>query len=230
MFRPGDIISYLDMCMEEGVNLQKGMNYRLRGRTTIILMSVRTGAPYADRVEENGRVLIYEGHDIPNRKDGPDPKKVDQEMFTPNGSLTENGKFFEAAHKYKRGIQAAEQVKVYEKLRAGIWVFNGIFNLVDAYIEKSNGRNVFKFRLELTNEVIYPEKQEDDLEHSRIIPSEVKLAVWKRDKGKCVICGSSENLHFDHIIPYSRGGSSLVVENIQLLCAKHNLAKHDKIE
>ena len=28
----------------------------------------------------------------------------------------------------------------------------------------------------------------------------------------------------------SRGGSSLVAENIQLLCARHNLAKHDKIE
>jgi hypothetical protein len=27
---PGDVISYLDMCREEGVNLQRGMNYRLR--------------------------------------------------------------------------------------------------------------------------------------------------------------------------------------------------------
>jgi 5-methylcytosine-specific restriction endonuclease McrA len=56
------------------------------------------------------------------------------------------------------------------------------------------------------------------------------LTVWRRDRGKCVKCGSSENLHFDHIIPYSRGGSSLVIDNIQLLCARHNLAKHDKIE
>lgn len=230
MPRPGDIISYLEMSMEEGINLQRGMNFRLRGKTTIILMSVRQGAPYADRIEENGKVLIYEGHDIPNLKEGPNPKKVDQEMFTPSGSLTENGKFFEAAQKYKRGIQPAEQVKVYEKLRAGIWVYNGIFKLVDAWLEESNARKVFKFRLELVNEPVTQEKQEDELDHGRIIPSEVKLAVWKRDKGKCVICGSSENLHFDHIIPYSKGGSSLVAENIQLLCAKHNLAKHDKIE
>ncbi|QNB48478.1 HNH endonuclease [Thermanaerosceptrum fracticalcis] len=206
------------------------MNFRLRGKTSIILMSVRPGAPYADRIEENGKILIYEGHDIPNRKDGPNPKKVDQEMFTPSGSLTENGKFFEAAQKYKRGIQPAERVKVYEKLRDGIWVYNGIFKLVDAWLEESNARKVFKFRLELVNELIPEKKQDDELEHGRIIPSEVKLAVWKRDKGKCVICGSSENLHFDHIIPYSKGGSSLVAENIQLLCARHNLAKHDKIE
>mgnify|MGYP000852365166 CR=1 FL=1 len=230
MPRLGDIISYIEMSMEEGINLQRGMNFRLRGKTTIILMSVRQGAPYADRIEENGNVLIYEGHDIPNLKDEPNPKKVDQEMFTPSGILTENGKFFEAAQKYKRGIQPAERVKVYEKLRAGIWVYNGIFKLVDAWLEESNARKVFKFRLELVNEPLQQEKQENELEHGRIIPSEVKLVVWKRDKGKCVICGSTENLHFDHIIPYSKGGSSLVAENIQLLCAKHNLAKHDKIE
>ena len=109
-------------------------------------------------------------------------------------------------------------------------MYNGIFKLVDAWIEESNARKVFKFRLELVNDLFPEEKQDYELEHGRIIPSQVKLAVWKRDKGRCVICGSSENLHFDHIIPYSKGGSSLVAENIQLLCARHNLAKHNKIE
>jgi hypothetical protein len=42
------------------------------------------GAPYADRVEEDGRVLIYEGHDI--GKEGPDPKSVDQETHTQLGT------------------------------------------------------------------------------------------------------------------------------------------------
>lgn len=71
---------------------------------------------------------------------------------------------------------------------------------------------------------------EYDIEHNRIIPTSVKLEVWKRDKGRCVKCGSEDNLHFDHIIPYSKGGSSLVAENIQILCARHNLKKRDKIE
>ena len=62
-----------------------------------------------------------------------------------------------------------------------------------------------------------------------MIPTAVKLAVWKRDGGRCIQCGSSDNLHFDDVIPYSRGGSSLRAENIQLLCAKHNLQKHDAI-
>ena len=43
--------------------------------------------------------------------------------------------------------------------------------------------------------------------------------------GKCVKCCSNENLHFDHILPFSKGGSSKVASNIQLLCAKHNLQK-----
>jgi len=50
MFKPGDVISYIDMCREEGVNLQRGMNYRLRNGFSVILMSLRPGAPYADRV------------------------------------------------------------------------------------------------------------------------------------------------------------------------------------
>lgn len=60
------------------------------------------------------------------------------------------------------------------------------------------------------------------------IPEVVKLAVWERDEGECVRCGSTHNLHFDHIIPVDKGGSSSEM-NIQLLCADCNLEKSDKI-
>jgi 5-methylcytosine-specific restriction endonuclease McrA len=83
--------------------------------------------------------------------------------------------------------------------------------------------------LELTTNRL-EEENEINLEHNRIIPATAKLEVWRRDKGKCVICGAKENLHYDHIIIYSKGGSSLVAENIQLLCARQNLEKRDKIE
>jgi hypothetical protein len=45
-------------------------------------------------------------------------------------------------------------VRVYEKLRQGIWVFNGVFRLLDAWQEESNARQVFKFRLELDPEAL----------------------------------------------------------------------------
>ena len=68
------------------------------------------------------------------------------------------------------------------------------------------------------------------LQTSRTVPSDVKMQVWNRDKGVCVRCGSGENLHFDHIIPFSRGGSSSDPKNIQVLCSKCNLTKGDRIE
>ena len=230
MFKAGDVISYLQMCAEENTSFRRGMNFGRKGKPSVILMSTRPGAPYKDRVEENGRVLISEGHDNPVPSDGRKPKEVDQESRTPEGSLTQNGLFYEAALRYKDGNSAAEIVKVYEKIRTGIWVYNGLFKLLDASTVVSEGRRVFKFRLDLVGAMEAIESGRKELEDTRIIPSPVKLEVWKRDGGKCVKCGSRNNLHFDHIIPYSRGGTSLYAKNIQLLCVRHNLEKHDKIE
>lgn len=228
---PGDIISYMEMCIEEGASLQRGMNFRLKGSSSVILMSLRKGAPYSDAVKDNGQTLIYEGHDVP-RNIHESPKSIDQPLRSLSGTLTENGKFYEAAIKYK-STGDPELVKVYEKIKDGIWVFNGVFELVDAYIEKSGKRNVFKFKLKVTDKTTDEKEKQftelKDLDHNRMIPTSVKLEVWKRDKGKCTQCGSSDNLHFDHILPYSKGGTSLLAENIQLLCARHNLQKRDKI-
>ena len=221
------------MCSEEGVNLQRGMNYHLRGDISVILMSLRPNAPYSDRIEEEGSILIYEGHDVPKNQDNPIPKIVDQSIKNPGGTLNQNGFFNQAAVRYKQGKQDPELVRVYEKLHRGIWVYNGVFSLADAWQEESNKRQVFKFKLELTEDnILINENIQNDsvLEHNRLIPPKVKLEVWKRDKGRCVKCGSTDNLHFDHIIPFSKGGSSLVADNIQLLCARHNILKRDKIE
>jgi len=228
----GSVISYLEMCQEENAHLQRGMNYHLHGGHSVILMSVRRDAPYADRFEEEGRILIYEGHDLPSvRNSSINPKQVDQPMFSPTGSLTANGKFHEAAQDHKQGLRRAELIKVYEKVLSGVWVYNGFFRLVDAWQQWDGARNVFKFKMEASDhEEQAATSHKSDLPHQRLIPTEVKLAVWKRDKGQCVLCQRQDNLHFDHIIPFSKGGSSLVVENVQLLCARHNLSKSDNIE
>jgi hypothetical protein len=233
LVKPGDVLSYSEMCAEEKVNLQRGMNYHLRGDISVILMSLRRNAPYADRIENDGRILIYEGHDVPRASANPSPKVVDQPAYNPGGTLTQNSLFYDAALNYVKGKGKPESVRVYEKLHPGIWVYNGVFRLLDAWQEKSNARSVFKFKLEPVEESVLDQqhaKREVVLDHDRLIPPAVKLAVWKRDRGKCVLCGSTDNLHFDHIIPYSKGGSSLVAENVQLLCAKHNIAKKDKIQ
>jgi 5-methylcytosine-specific restriction endonuclease McrA len=66
-------------------------------------------------------------------------------------------------------------------------------------------------------------------QNNRRVPSKVRNDVWVRDGGKCRICGSQENLHFDHIIPFSKGGG-YTVKNIQILCSVCNLKKSNKIQ
>lgn len=229
-FKAGDIISYNQMCSEENSSLQRGMNFHLNNSLSVILMSTRKGAPYEDKIEDGGRILIYEGHDIPRNSDPKiDPKKVDQPKYSSSGRPTENGKFYIAAQSFKER-QTIEKVKVYEKIKSGIWSYNGIFNLIDAWQEESSGRKVFKFKLELTEyEHFNGNIDVKHLTHSRIIPTSVKREVWERDKGCCTMCGSSTNLHFDHDIPFSKGGSSITAKNIQLLCSKCNLQKSDNI-
>ena len=56
------------------------------------------------------------------------------------------------------------------------------------------------------------------------IPEEVRVEVWRRDGGRCVVCGSQVRLEFDHIIPITMGGSS-TARNLQLLCEACNRAK-----
>jgi len=69
---------------------------------------------------------------------------------------------------------------------------------------------------------VYKEKR------SRTIPIHVKREVWRRDQRQCVECGSRINLEYDHIIPFSKGGSN-TVRNIQLLCEKCNRKKYNNI-
>jgi len=90
---------------------------------------------------------------------------------------------------------------------------------------------VFKFRLvAVEGEEDLTQPAQIDAQRRRLIPTSVKLEVWKRDGGKCARCGAEDELHFDHILPFSKGGTSLTSTNVQLLCARHNLAKHDRIE
>jgi hypothetical protein len=219
------------MCERENVQtLQRGMNFHLSAGVSVVLMSRRHNAPYPDRVGDSGRVIIYEGHDSPRSSDLPNPKSVDQPERNASGSLTQNGFFHRAAQNHKYDAGRAELVRVYEKIMNGVWAYNGVFTLADSGMETRGRRKVFKFCLEIAEEPNDRAAGLNVLEHARVIPSSVKAEVWRRDHGRCVKCGRTDNLHFDHVIPYSKGGTSLEASNIQLLCVRHNIAKRDRIE
>lgn len=119
---------------------------------------------------------------------------------------------------------------MYEKLRQGIWSYNGVFHLVDSWQEDDGNRKVFKFKLvAVEGEEDFKRPPAPHPARRRVIPTPVKLAVWRRDGGRCVICGATDELHFDHDLPYSKGGTSITDNNVQLMCARHNLEKGAKI-
>jgi 5-methylcytosine-specific restriction endonuclease McrA len=60
------------------------------------------------------------------------------------------------------------------------------------------------------------------------IPEHVRAEVWRRDQGRCVDCGSREQLEFDHVVPWSEGGSN-TARNIELRCESCNRAKGSDI-
>lgn len=225
-----DILSYREMCEAENQEvMQRGMNFRMNPIYSVILMSQRSNAPYADKIHDDGITIEYEGHDV-SRANGIDPKAEDQPEKLSSGKLTQNGYFIKAVSDYKINKENPELVKVYEKVLPGVWSLKGYFDLIDYKIVHSGKRNVFRYILKLSNREENSIVSKIKLEHTRLIPSEVKREVWKRDEGKCVICGDNKNLHFDHDLPFSRGGTSLSVNNVRLLCMKHNLQKSDKIE
>lgn len=60
------------------------------------------------------------------------------------------------------------------------------------------------------------------------IPSELRRAVFERDGGRCVECGSNFDLQYDHVLPVALGGAT-TLENLQLLCADCNRRKSDSL-
>lgn len=221
------------MCDAEKVQtLQRGMNYRLNTDYSVILMSQRSNAPYTDRIHNDGITIEYEGHDISKTSHEINPKNYNQPDKTKNGRLTQNGLFAKAVIDFKNGKREPEIVRVYEKILPGVWSEKGFFKLKDYKFINDGKRNVFRFILEET-EIEFKNNHltENKLKpRTRVIPTEVKKVVWERDQGKCIMCGATDELHFDHDLPYSKGGTSISPDNVKILCARHNLSKSDKIE
>ena len=60
--------------------------------------------------------------------------------------------------------------------------------------------------------------------HRRTIPTVIRAAVMQWSGGRCLVCGTTENVQIDHIIPVSKGGSNDIT-NLTVLCGTHNIRK-----
>lgn len=58
----------------------------------------------------------------------------------------------------------------------------------------------------------------------RTIPNDTRIRVAMRSGGRCSACGATRDLQFDHVLPFSKGGSD-DEWNLQLLCGSCNRKK-----
>lgn len=67
----------------------------------------------------------------------------------------------------------------------------------------------------------------DSSSRSRYVSKQTKESVYVRDSGRCSLCGSNDNLEYDHVVPFSKGGNSST-SNIRLLCRSCNRRRGDR--
>jgi hypothetical protein len=63
---------------------------------------------------------------------------------------------------------------------------------------------------------------------SRSLTNAMMEEVWARDEGKCVECGAMQDIEFDHMVPFSKGGATSV-DNLRLLCRPCNRSRGNRI-
>jgi hypothetical protein len=152
MLKAGDKVSYRELCNEEGGIMQRGANFRQGGDASVALIGIRPDAKYSEQVSEDGSEIVFVGEEVAPDSQGRPPEKFDQPMRDEKGKLTQNGQFYDAAIVYKQGRGAPEKVKVYGEVKDDVWVYRGLFKLVDSWQDDCGGRKAFKFKLRRLDE------------------------------------------------------------------------------
>jgi len=116
--------------------------------------------------------------------------------------------------------------EITKKTKYEIWDFDGEEHKLCMKCSRKLDNKQHKERFDnfFQDDFVYHEPQ-----NNRYITAQTKKAVWQRDSGRCVNCGSNQKLEYDHIIPLSKGGSN-TARNIQLLCEECNRKKSNKIQ
>jgi len=95
----------------------------------------------------------------------------------------------------------------------------------ELYLQLQKG--LFKIEQKLKEE-LPPEGYEKITVLRKIMTEDERNEIFERDNWKCVFCGDTQNLQLDHIIPFSKGGTT-DKSNLQTLCKKCNYKKGTKI-
>ncbi|KKS43945.1 MAG: hypothetical protein UV05_C0016G0008 [candidate division CPR1 bacterium GW2011_GWA2_42_17] len=112
--------------------------------------------------------------------------------------------------------------------------FGGWTNACVKFIEYKMGTDILADDFVITNDEVSGNKKiEYKREISRDVPLGLRLKILSRDNFRCIFCGKSPatdfgtKLHIDHVVPFSKGGKS-ILENLQTLCEECNLGKSNR--
>ena len=132
-----------------------------------------------------------------------------------------------------RAIEAAQLERPVALVRDGrrcTWLFEGRFYWEDEELAAADVLALVRERerrarrrLERAHATLAQDGA-DGAPRREPIPVEVRQAVFERDGGRCVRCGSAFDIQYDHVIPFTMGGAS-TIENLQVLCAGCNQIK-----
>lgn len=130
-------------------------------------------------------------------------------------------------------VQASEPVHMWRDGRRNLWQFLDDFYWDDDGLGAEDVKALVlqrKRRLEqkLQSARSLMRAEENGRPTRAPVPTELRRAVYERDGGRCVECGGSFDLQYDHILPVAHGGAS-TLQNLQLLCADCNRRKSDSI-
>ena len=104
------------------------------------------------------------------------------------------------------------------------------WRLQSALISLHNGSTPRLARL-ASEGIPFPERivlKNEKQRRRKSLTNAVMQEVWIRDGGKCIECGSMDDIEFDHMIPFSKGGSS-TPDNLRILCRKCNRSRGNRI-
>lgn len=112
------------------------------------------------------------------------------------------------------------------KISSGAYIrhFGSWYKALDAFVQYMSD---YESNIALTTDIYTKE----NIKHktNREPSARLKVQVLMRDGNRCRLCGVEcndglHNIHFDHIIPWSKGGDT-TLDNLQVLCSDCNLAK-----
>jgi 5-methylcytosine-specific restriction endonuclease McrA len=132
-----------------------------------------------------------------------------------------------------KASQSDNPVPVVRDGRRTLWLFHSNFYWDDEGLDSSDIKALVLQRERRNQQKLQTAhslmRAEEAGRPTRIpIPRELRRAVFERDGGRCVECGSNFDLQYDHVLPVARGGAT-TLENLQLLCADCNVQKSDNL-